>query len=655
MPRDKLANSRETGLEFLLPVREQLELSYLKDIIKHWGNNPSLILIGIDSLALGEAFVGFIRKNSPLPVKRHNPKEKANIFNILQNANQLDAGTVHLLFFYNDMADDPQVVASNLIFYRDYIPQFKLKIVLIASHILLKTIIEKAYDFYSISSFSGFFTDLYHAVQEDLEPVKPIPGPVLEFEKSYEEVNHYRQKENVNLRILMKKLFNSAVLAIEISRYDEALAFLNEAYEITEKIDNREYQAMVLRDIGIIHSLKGEFEVAYQYYMRALKIFREIGNSRQEAQIKNVIKYIKIRGKFGDTSNFYIKKLEKAEMFDESIRKAVVYNQTGFIQSIKGEFDKALKSHENALDIFKEFEDLNGEAFELEYIGIIYWQMGHPKKALGYLKKALRIFRKNGDLQGEATFLMYLGSIFIDSGDLDNALAYLEKGLELSRKINSLLLESSYFIYIGSIYRFKGDFDHALKCFAEGLAIAKKISDLSLELSHQSYIGQMYRLKGEYAEALKCCEKVLKIVQKTGYFEIEVLNLGEIGVIYLNKGEYAEALKYSQEALEKSEKQNFQIGKPSNLMNIGNIHFAKGEYAEALRYFQETLDIAGKVWNAHEEASALMGIGRVYHSQCNFDEAIKYFKKALELAQKAGFKLLTSELNRLLKCSTDMV
>ncbi|HLP48597.1 MAG TPA: tetratricopeptide repeat protein, partial [Candidatus Kapabacteria bacterium] len=536
MPKDSRKNKRETGLEFLLPTRELLELSYLKDIIIHWGDDPSLILVGVDSLVLGEAFVDFIKKNSPLPVKLHGAGGRETVFDILRNADQLDAGTAHLLCFYTGVSLQPKDAASNLIFYRDYIPQFKLKIVLIASHLLLNTLIERAYDFYSISGFTGFFTDLSHSIQEDLAPAEHIPGPrpVQEFEKSHEDLNRYRQQAKVIPRVLMKKLFNSAGFAIKISRYDEALTFLGEALRIAKQIADREYQAMIFGNIGHICSDKGEFEKAHENYKAALKIFRTIGDSRKEARVLSEIGYIDSKkGELDKALKSYKKELEIAEMFGDLRGEAVVCNRTGLIYSLKGGFDEALKSHEEALRIFKELGDLNGQACELENIGNIHRQKGYPGDALEYLRKAFKIFRKNGDLHGEADTLRFIGSIFIQGGDLDKALAYLEEGLSISKKINILRLESSYIGYIGNIYELKGDIDNALKCFEEGLDISKKCGDLHLEASHLGYIGHIHELNGEYEEALKHYKEALRIAQKTGDFEIEVLSLGEIGILYL--------------------------------------------------------------------------------------------------------------------------
>ena len=101
MPQDNKKN--KTHIESLLSKQEAAKLSELRDIIIHAGKNPSLILIGTDSSALGEAFVDFVKRHSPIEVKPWRIDNQEEAFTILKNAGQLNPNCFHILcFFTND-------------------------------------------------------------------------------------------------------------------------------------------------------------------------------------------------------------------------------------------------------------------------------------------------------------------------------------------------------------------------------------------------------------------------------------------------------------------------------------------------------------------------------------------------------------------------
>ena len=59
----------KNNIESLLAKAGVVKLPVLKDLLIHSGDNPALILIGVDSAALSDAFTDFIRQYSPSGVK----------------------------------------------------------------------------------------------------------------------------------------------------------------------------------------------------------------------------------------------------------------------------------------------------------------------------------------------------------------------------------------------------------------------------------------------------------------------------------------------------------------------------------------------------------------------------------------------------------
>jgi tetratricopeptide (TPR) repeat protein len=68
----------------------------------------------------------------------------------------------------------------------------------------------------------------------------------------------------------------------------------------------------------------------------------------------------------------------------------------GLIYWTKGDLDKALKYHEEALKLDREMGNKQGEAQDLGNIGLIYAKKGNKEKALNYYNQSLALFKQIG-------------------------------------------------------------------------------------------------------------------------------------------------------------------------------------------------------------------------------------------------------------------
>jgi tetratricopeptide (TPR) repeat protein len=426
MPKNRKKN-KKPDLSELLSNRDFLKTGALEDGIIHAADFPLLCLIGVDSANLERAFYEFIKEKSPGKVAKHKIGGEKNSFNILRNAETLDNKAFHVFPLFDYRAAAPAEVAGNLIFYRDYIPQYRLKIILICSHQLLKTIIEKAYDFYSIASFCTFFNDLSRSVREDLSEYKGKPEAIREFEKKLKDLNSFKKKKNIIElpataahgvaklyssqkkssqkkkistnnsidSILLNKLYNTARSAYKISSLNTAMELYGEALKIAIKIKDVEYRSSIYANMSLIYQGRGELDEALKFQKQSLEINRKIGSLQNEAASLGNI---------------------------------------GSIYQNKGQLDEALKFQKQSLEINRKIGSLQNEAASLGNIGSIYQNKGQLNEALKYYKQALQIAREIGYLQGEAIQLGNIGLIYRDKGQLDEALKYLKISLTMAQK-----------------------------------------------------------------------------------------------------------------------------------------------------------------------------------------------------------------------------
>ncbi|MGE5343908.1 MAG: tetratricopeptide repeat protein [Candidatus Omnitrophota bacterium] len=634
-----------SSIDPLLSRRDLLKIAELEDNIINIGDSPLLCLIGVDSHNLVSATTTFIEKKSPIPVEKYEIKTENNAAKILKNSERLKRDTFHIISFFDYPPAFASQIASNLIFYRDYIPEFKLKIIIILTHDFLETLIQKAYDFYSIAAFTAFLTDQAQEIEKDLGEYEGKSSNVKEFESALADLDQYRKQPNASDDILLIKLLKTASLAFPLFKLDGAIKLLNEAFEIAKKNRNRQYQAGIFLSMSLLYQLKDDFITARNYDKRALKIARLINDFNIECH-------------------------------------ALGYMGTLYSQIYQ--FDKALKMHNNAIEISQKIGDLQIEAWNLQNIGHIFQLKGKFDIALDYVKRALEIRKKFNDTGNMVSNLLAFGSIYYDKGGYDHAIGFLKMALRLLKIKGNLLEKATIIHHIGKILCARGDLDHGLKYYTRALKIIQKIDELkNLYFEVISDIVHIYEVKGEPGKARKYLQKLphnfrsafmstigdlrihkgnidvslekyendLKEAKKHKKLKEQAIILSKIGEIFTLKGNHKAALNYQRRSL-RLINNNYLLIEAFIKTNIGKIYQYQGKLDISLNYFQDALKISKKQDYLEIEASALHNVGNVHLKKSSPEDALKYYREALKIAQIAGFKKLAASAQDSINAAT---
>ncbi|MBI4646480.1 MAG: hypothetical protein HY738_07770 [Bacteroidia bacterium] len=221
-----------TKSEQVVFIRFLNELEYLE-------RGHYLAIIAVDTPALaGEITNQILQKKNNSTVLEYTGSVE-----ILQSAFQ-NTGSDRSIRILNILALPTSKFGKalqQLNFQRDYITDFNLKIVLLCSHLFLQQMQTKAFDFVSIASFKVFFTDKQAAVAQSLQPVGQKPIEVMEFEEMDAELKKYRKLKNKDKELYLRKIFNTAYAAYEISRNDYSLQLYIEALHLATVLNNTKY------------------------------------------------------------------------------------------------------------------------------------------------------------------------------------------------------------------------------------------------------------------------------------------------------------------------------------------------------------------------------------------------------------------------------
>lgn len=461
-------------------------------------------------------------------------------------------------------------------------------------------------------------------------------------------------------------------------------------------------QPQELIEQGIHQANIGNLEAAKNSLQTALNIYRHIQDGEGEAKTLGYLGNVHASFQlFVPAIDYYRQSLAIAtEINHQQIRMVSLTNlgrvlfEQGIQQMRTRAHESALQNLQEALDIYRQIGDQEGEGWTIFWLGIVYLdcvdyekafdcyqqtlviarEINHPKmeeftrEALADLKrdnnplqkKAHQLmeesFRqiKSGELEAaqqsleqariiykeiqylsqEARVLANLGAVCNQLGKFSQTIVYLQQSLNLIQSTEDPLLEAGIFGNLGVAYRNLGDYAQSIEFGKKCLTIQQRNQDLSGQLGALEIIGISYQFLGEYDEAIKYHLRCLEIVHQLQDSYNQAKILANLGIAYDAKRDYNQAINYQQQSLEISRQIQDPRGEGRSLGNLANIYCEFRDYSQAIEYNLQFLQLARKTKDRQGESIALSGLGKVYYFQGNYLEAEKYTQQSLDIAKE---------------------
>ena len=313
----------------------------------------------------------------------------------------------------------------------------------------------------------------------------------------------------------------------------------------------------------------------------------------------------------------------------------------GLQQYQTSQFQAALNSWQQALQIYRALKNRQGEGAVLTNLGAVYYSLGNTylslgnyAKAIEYLQQSLAIAREIKHRDGERGALGNLGIAYLFLGDYAKAIEYSQQYLAIARSIKDRRGEGAALGNLGIAYRYLGDYAKAIEYLQQYLAISREIKDRQGEGLALGNLGGAYLSLGNYAKAIEYSQQYLAIAREIKDREGEGNALGFLGGAYIYLGNYAKAIEYSQQSLTIAREIKDRLGEGTILNNLGSAYSYLGNYAKAIEYSQQSLAIAREIKDRYGEGLALGNLGNTYLSLGNYAKAIEYLQQYLAIARE---------------------
>src|SRR5262245_3711163 len=161
------------------------------------------------------------------------------------------------------------------------------------------------------------------------------------------------------------------------------LDLARQARELSEVSDYQRGLAGSLRNAAFAHYLLADLEVAISESFESLRLFREIGDRKGEAEARAIIGFVYwTLGNYDRALAEGFQALRLAEEEGEKWGTGWCCALIGGVYQSLRDYEQAARYHEKGYQLFAEMHDALGEARLLVGMGAAYHAMGKTSKAL---------------------------------------------------------------------------------------------------------------------------------------------------------------------------------------------------------------------------------------------------------------------------------
>ena len=492
---------------------------------------------------------------------------------------------------------------------------------------------------------AGHFADAVPSFQEAAKLDPTVEAYVLNLAKSLQGEGRYADGQTLlesrtpgfplpddqkELRIELADIhfyWGNALLA---KRDDEAALTQFQAALVIDRDLRPSDVAYDLDKIAFAYNEMSRFELAIGYYEQALPLLRELKNRDGEAQTLNA---------YG-LACFHLSRYEQAMGFYEQARviwhalndlpsEATALSNLGAACDNSSRYKEAIDYFHQAILIQRKLKDIGAEARTLNNVGSVHDHLSQAKDAIALYTQALPLWRQAHDRLGEATSLANIGLSYDHLGQYPRAIVFYNRALPILQEFKDKTGEARTLSNLATARLSLKQYDQAIILLEQALEIEMEIGARDAQAATLNNLGNVYNELGQYNRAMEIFNQALLLWQATKDRAGEASAYGNLGLASDNLNQFEQAAQFYQNALPIQREIGDRIGEATTLNNLGAIFNAFGQYDQAIVFLNQTLVLTKETHDKAHEGTALNNLGECYDNLHQLDRALDSYRQAL--------------------------
>ncbi len=272
---------------------------------------------------------------------------------------------------------------------------------------------------------------------------------------------------------------------------------------------------------------------------------------------------------------------------------ALVRYSEGMLYAQLGEWDRAVKSFMQGLDLLEDSQYVEEGIWILNELGMVLRLQGNHQGAEAAHRQAWLLAKEiaRPDLIAEA--LEHLGLNLEHRGNNPDALNYFQQALAQREALGEENKLAYILNHLGRVYWLKDDLSMAHDAFQRALDILESADNQNTYLitQIQSNLGNVFHQQGHLGKAESHWRSTLEKFNTLGVVYDKVGLLNNLGALAVSKADDVAARKYFRESLELARELGDQRGEIEALNNLGIILSRANDWAGAANCYYLALQI----------------------------------------------------------------
>ena len=298
----------------------------------------------------------------------------------------------------------------------------------------------------------------------------------------------------------------------QLGDFRNLLKYSKEALALAQRVQDRRLESGVETFVGGASSALGDVKEALAHYERAVLLARETGVSEASA-LNNIGAIYSEASDQQKALEYFLRALPLYKPLGNQFSEAITLNNIGNAYNKLGEPQKALDYLQQAVPMFQAIGAKGPLSFTLSNIGIAYRGLGDYEKALSYFNQAQTIQQQTGNKVQEAETLDQLGVLYSQQNQPQKALEYHQQALQLLHATGNVRREAVSLSNLGHVYTALGRLDEAMDHFNQALSVFRRIGDLNNIANALEGRARAEQQQGNLSEARKDIEESLSLIE----------------------------------------------------------------------------------------------------------------------------------------------
>lgn len=335
-----------------------------------------------------------------------------------------------------------------------------------------------------------------------------------------EAINYFKKTLEVRLQVNDREGEVGALLDISsmyqsLREIDSVEVTLQKAHKKALGIGDSILLARVNNSFGLTHEVKGEYDVALQYYRKsagyAVNEAFELG--RCYANMGNVYYF---KGGIDSTIFYYNKGIACFESSGAERELAMLSLNLGSVLGDEGFVDEAIEMYNKSLEVFNKLGNIDFQAATYLNIGVTYLSQNKIQIAEQNLKEALQLAIRTDNPARIATVYVNMADIAERQKKYDLAISHSKKALEMFSKIGEQYSIARVNLRLGKLYLSKKRYDLASSYIKQSIAFAESAEALELKKKSYMFMIEASLLNNGNRQGLTYFEKYIEASDSLG-------------------------------------------------------------------------------------------------------------------------------------------